>query len=156
MIWTTIDLWETLFSTVKQMRKLSQYFNFLIIKFVREQKKRLTFFSDRYFPVSLFRLRMCIFAFGAFLGVLLVFVPCLCSGCPPGCECFAVTHTVKCVSRSLLSAPQNIPGHARTVVITGNNIHQIGADSFIEPENVTNIILSNNRWECQYFSVMHM
>lgn len=126
--------------------------HFLSVKFVWEQnrKERLTFFSSCcYFPVGLLGLKMCIFALDVFLGVLLVLVPCRCLGCPPGCECFAVTHTVKCVSRSLLRVPPNIPGHARTVVITGNNIHQIGADSFTEPENVTNIILSNNRWECQ-------
>ncbi|KAF7226040.1 trophoblast glycoprotein [Nothobranchius furzeri] len=87
---------------------------------------------------------MCIFATRLFLGVLFC-APYQCSGCPLGCECFAVTHTVKCVSKSLLRVPQNIPGYARTVVITGNNIHQIGAESFSELENVTNVILSNNR-----------
>uniref|UniRef100_A0A3Q3BD58 Trophoblast glycoprotein 1a n=1 Tax=Kryptolebias marmoratus TaxID=37003 RepID=A0A3Q3BD58_KRYMA len=88
---------------------------------------------------------MCIFALFVFCGVLLVRAPCWCLGCPLGCECFAVTHTVKCVSKSLLRVPQHVPGYARTVIITGNNIHQIRADSFTEPENVTNIILSNNR-----------
>ncbi|XP_008292348.1 trophoblast glycoprotein-like [Stegastes partitus] len=87
---------------------------------------------------------MCIFPVLAFLGIFLC-APHQCSECPSGCECFAVTRTVKCVSKALLSVPQNIPGYARTVIITGNNIHQIGPGSFTELENVTNIILSNNR-----------
>ncbi|KAF7660072.1 hypothetical protein LDENG_00288530 [Lucifuga dentata] len=44
-----------------------------------------------------------------------------------------------------MSVPQSLPGYARTVIITGNNIQRIGPDSFTELENVTNIILSNNR-----------
>uniref|UniRef100_A0A8D2ZJT5 Trophoblast glycoprotein 1a n=1 Tax=Scophthalmus maximus TaxID=52904 RepID=A0A8D2ZJT5_SCOMX len=87
---------------------------------------------------------MCIFAVRAFLGILLC-APCLCSECPFGCECFAVTGTAKCVSTDLLTVPQSIPGYARTVIITGNNIQQIAPESFTEMENVTNIILSNNR-----------
>ncbi|XP_073341739.1 trophoblast glycoprotein-like [Pagrus major] len=87
---------------------------------------------------------MCVFALRVFLGVLLC-APYLCSECPFGCECFAVTRTVKCVSKDLLAVPQSVPGYARTVFITGNNIHLIGPDSFAELENVTNIILSNNR-----------
>ncbi|XP_051263125.1 trophoblast glycoprotein-like [Dicentrarchus labrax] len=87
---------------------------------------------------------MCVFAVRVFLGILLC-APYQCLECPFGCECFAVTRTVKCVSEDLLTVPQSIPGYARTVIITGNNIHQIGPDSFAELENVTNIILSNNR-----------
>ncbi|XP_019946588.1 trophoblast glycoprotein-like [Paralichthys olivaceus] len=87
---------------------------------------------------------MCTFAVCAFLGILL-FAPYQCLECPFGCECFAVTRTVKCVSKDLLSVPQSIPGYTRTVYITGNNIHQIAPDSFTEMENVTNIVLSNNR-----------
>uniref|UniRef100_A0A3B3DE24 Trophoblast glycoprotein 1a n=1 Tax=Oryzias melastigma TaxID=30732 RepID=A0A3B3DE24_ORYME len=67
------------------------------------------------------------------------------SGCPLSCECFAVTSSVKCVSKSLLTVPKNIPGYARTLIFTGNHLHQIGPDSFTELKNVTNIILSNNR-----------
>lgn len=87
---------------------------------------------------------MCVFAVRVFLGILLC-AQYRCLGCPLGCECFAVTRTVKCVSKDLLAVPQSIPGYARTVIITGNNINQIGPDSFTELENVTNIILSNNR-----------
>ncbi|XP_037641886.1 trophoblast glycoprotein-like [Sebastes umbrosus] len=87
---------------------------------------------------------MCAFAVRVFLGILLC-APYQCSECPFGCECFAVTRTVKCVSKDLLTVPQSIPGFAQTVIVTGNNIHQIGPDSFTELENVTNIILSNNR-----------
>ncbi|XP_023275469.1 trophoblast glycoprotein-like [Seriola lalandi dorsalis] len=87
---------------------------------------------------------MCIFAVRVFLGILLC-APYQCLECPFGCECFAVTRTVKCVSKDLLTVPQSVPGYARTVIITGNNIHQIAPDSFTEMENVTNIILSNNR-----------
>lgn len=87
---------------------------------------------------------MCVFALRVFLGILLC-APHQCLECPVGCECFAVTRTVKCVSKDLLTVPQSAPGYARTVVITGNNMHQIAADSFTEMENVTNIILSNNR-----------
>ncbi|XP_072250676.1 trophoblast glycoprotein-like [Leuresthes tenuis] len=87
---------------------------------------------------------MCIFAVLVFLGVLF-FAPYRCLECPFGCECFAVTRTVKCVSKALLNVPQDIPGYARTIIITGNDIHQIGPDSFTELGNVTNIILSNNR-----------
>lgn len=95
-----------------------------------------------------YNLEMCISAVcSVFLGILL-YTPCQCSACPFGCECFAVTRTVKCVSKDLLMVPQIIPGYAKTVIVTGNNIHQIGPDSFTELENVTNIILSNNRWEC--------
>uniref|UniRef100_A0A672ZN87 Trophoblast glycoprotein-like n=1 Tax=Sphaeramia orbicularis TaxID=375764 RepID=A0A672ZN87_9TELE len=68
-----------------------------------------------------------------------------CLECPFGCECFAITRTVKCVSKDLYTVPQSIPGYARTVIITGNNIQRIGPESFTELENVTNIILSNNR-----------
>ncbi|XP_021166202.2 trophoblast glycoprotein-like [Fundulus heteroclitus] len=88
---------------------------------------------------------MCIFSACVFLGVLLLFAPCRCSECPLACECFAVTHTVKCVSVDLLAVPDNIPGYTRNVIITGNNIHQVGPDPFTELQNVTNIILSNNR-----------
>ncbi|XP_034031059.1 trophoblast glycoprotein-like [Thalassophryne amazonica] len=87
---------------------------------------------------------MCIFALRVFLGALLCALY-RCSECPSGCECFTVTRTVKCVSKDLLSVPERIAGYARTVVITGNNIRQIGPDSFPELENLTNIILSNNR-----------
>ncbi|XP_044216267.1 trophoblast glycoprotein-like [Thunnus albacares] len=88
---------------------------------------------------------MCISAVrSVFLGVLL-YAPYQCLECPFGCKCFAVTRTVKCVSKDLLTVPQLIPGYAKTFIITGNNIHQIGPDSFTELENVTNIILSNNR-----------
>ncbi|XP_076592456.1 trophoblast glycoprotein-like [Chaetodon auriga] len=87
---------------------------------------------------------MYVFAARVFLGVLLC-APYQCLECPFGCECFTVTRTVKCVSKDLLTVPQSIPGYARTVIITGNNIHQIGPDCFAELENVTNIILSNNR-----------
>uniref|UniRef100_A0A3Q1JN26 LRRCT domain-containing protein n=1 Tax=Anabas testudineus TaxID=64144 RepID=A0A3Q1JN26_ANATE len=68
-----------------------------------------------------------------------------CLECPFGCECFAVTRILKCVANDLLTVPRSIPGYTRTVIITGNNIHQIAPDSFSDPENVTNIILSNNR-----------
>ncbi|XP_040900583.1 trophoblast glycoprotein-like [Toxotes jaculatrix] len=87
---------------------------------------------------------MCIFVVRVFLGILLC-APHQCLGCPFGCECFAVTRTVKCISKDLRTVPQSIPGYARTAIITGNNIHQIAPDSFTEMENVTNIILSNNR-----------
>ncbi|XP_078109454.1 trophoblast glycoprotein-like [Sander vitreus] len=87
---------------------------------------------------------MCAFAVRVFLGILLC-APYHCLECPFGCECFAVTRTVKCVSKDLLTVPQSIPGYAKTVIITGNNIHRIGPHSFTELENVTNIILSNNR-----------
>ncbi|KAM4633812.1 trophoblast glycoprotein-like [Polymixia lowei] len=89
-------------------------------------------------------LDMCSFAIRVFLASLLC-APYQCLECPFGCECFAAARTVKCISKDLRSVPQNIPGYARTVIITGNNIHQIGPDSFTELENVTNIILSNNR-----------
>nr|XP_040020086.1 trophoblast glycoprotein-like isoform X1 [Gasterosteus aculeatus aculeatus] len=86
---------------------------------------------------------MCFFAVWVFLGILLC-TPSQCLECPFGCECFAVTRTVKCVSKEILTVPQSIPGYAKAVIITGNNIHQIGPDSFTKMENVTNIILSNN------------
>ncbi|XP_054898150.1 trophoblast glycoprotein-like [Poeciliopsis prolifica] len=88
---------------------------------------------------------MCLLAACVFLGVVLLLAAYQCSACPLGCECCAVTHTVKCVSKDLLVVPQNIPGYTRSVVITGNNIHQVGPDSFTELQNVTNVILSNNR-----------
>lgn len=88
---------------------------------------------------------MCVFfTVGLFLGILFC-ASYQCLECPVSCECFAITRTVKCVSKDLHVVPQNIPGYVRTVVITGNNIDQIGSDSFVELKNVTNIILSNNR-----------
>ncbi|XP_037309578.2 trophoblast glycoprotein-like [Pungitius pungitius] len=87
---------------------------------------------------------MCFFALWVFLGILLC-APFQCLECPFGCECFAVTHTVRCVSKEIITVPQSIPGYAKAVIITGNNIHQIGPDSFTKMENVTKIILSNNR-----------
>ncbi|CAJ1061550.1 trophoblast glycoprotein-like [Xyrichtys novacula] len=87
---------------------------------------------------------MCVFTFLVFLGILLC-APYQCSGCPLGCECFSVTRTVKCVSTDLHTVPQSIPGYSKTVIVTGNDINQIGPDSFSDLENVTNIILSNNR-----------
>ncbi|KAL7392880.1 hypothetical protein ABVT39_003216 [Epinephelus coioides] len=87
---------------------------------------------------------MCVFAVWVFLGILLC-APYQCLECPFGCECFAVTRTVKCISKDLLTVPQSIPGYAKTVIITGNDIHHIGPDSFTELGNVSNIILSNNR-----------
>ncbi|XP_049587272.1 trophoblast glycoprotein isoform X2 [Syngnathus scovelli] len=87
---------------------------------------------------------MCISAVCVFFGLLFC-VRSLCLGCPGGCECFAVTHAVKCISKDLLMVPQMIPGYAKTVVITGNNIYKIGPDSFTELENISKVILSNNR-----------
>ncbi|XP_053183575.1 trophoblast glycoprotein-like [Scomber japonicus] len=88
---------------------------------------------------------MCISAVrSVFLGVLL-YAPYQCLGCPYGCECFTVTRTVRCDSKDLTTVPQMIPGYAKTVIITGNNIQQTGPDSFTELANVTNMILSNNR-----------
>lgn len=88
---------------------------------------------------------MCVFfTVGLFLGILFC-APYQCLECPVSCECFAITRTVKCVLEDLHVVPQSIPGYVRTVVITGNNIYQIGSDSFVELKNVTNIILSNNR-----------
>lgn len=84
------------------------------------------------------------FAVWVFLGILLC-APYQSLECPFSCECFAVTRTVKCVSKDLHMVPQSIPGYAKTVIVAENNIHQIGPDSFIDLENVTNIILSNNR-----------
>ncbi|XP_061633185.1 trophoblast glycoprotein-like [Phyllopteryx taeniolatus] len=86
---------------------------------------------------------MCISAAWVLLGLLFC-AQSQCSECPSGCECFAVTRTVKCVSKDLLMVPQIIPGYAKTVIITGNTIHKIGPDSFTELENVSNVILSNN------------
>ncbi|KAM9852147.1 trophoblast glycoprotein-like [Aulostomus maculatus] len=86
---------------------------------------------------------MCVSAVRVLLGILLC-AQYQCLDCPLGCECFAITRSVKCVSKDLLTVPQNIPGYVRTVIITGNNIHGVGSDSFTELENVTNIILSNN------------
>lgn len=88
---------------------------------------------------------MCILAACVFLGGVLFITPYQCFECPFGCECFAVTHTVKCVSKDLLTVPQNIPRFTRNVVITGNNIRKIGPHSFTELQNVTNVILSKNR-----------
>ncbi|XP_054478386.1 trophoblast glycoprotein-like [Anoplopoma fimbria] len=87
---------------------------------------------------------MCVFALRVFLGILLC-APYQFLECPLGCECFAVTRTVKNVSKDLLTVPQSVRGYAKTVIITGNNITKIGPDSFTEMENVTNIILSNKR-----------
>lgn len=87
---------------------------------------------------------MCVFAVRVFLGFLLC-SPYQCLDCPFACECFAITRILKCVSKDLHMVPQRIPEYTRTVIITGNNIHQIAPDSFTELENVTNIILSNNR-----------
>uniref|UniRef100_H2U9Y0 Trophoblast glycoprotein-like n=1 Tax=Takifugu rubripes TaxID=31033 RepID=H2U9Y0_TAKRU len=87
---------------------------------------------------------MSVFVFRVFLGILLC-SPCRCLECPFGCECFAVTRTVKCISSNLQAVPQSVPGYTRTLIITGNHISQIGPDSFAELTNVTSIILSNNR-----------
>ncbi|XP_076016941.1 trophoblast glycoprotein-like [Genypterus blacodes] len=87
---------------------------------------------------------MCVLAISVFLGLVLC-APCQCLECPLGCECFAATRTVMCVSKDLLTVPQSAPPYARTVVITGNDIRRVGPESFIELENVTNVILSNNR-----------
>ncbi|KAG7270914.1 hypothetical protein CRUP_000273 [Coryphaenoides rupestris] len=62
-----------------------------------------------------------------------------------GKYCSAATSTVECVSTDLQSVPLSIPGYARTLLITGNHIHQLGPHSFPQLENVTNICLSNNR-----------
>lgn len=79
-----------------------------------------------------------------FLGVLF-FAAHHCSECPGRCECFAVTRTVKCISENIHVVPQSFPRYVKTLIITGNNIHWIGADSFVELENVTDIIFNNNR-----------
>nr|XP_057940384.1 trophoblast glycoprotein-like [Doryrhamphus excisus] len=86
---------------------------------------------------------MCISAVCLLMGLLFC-AQYRCSACPGSCECFVVTRTVKCMSKDLLTVPQGIPGYARTVIITGNNIHKIGPHSFAELENVSNVILSNN------------
>uniref|UniRef100_A0A3B3ZBD8 LRRCT domain-containing protein n=1 Tax=Periophthalmus magnuspinnatus TaxID=409849 RepID=A0A3B3ZBD8_9GOBI len=86
---------------------------------------------------------MYVFVFFVFLGILLC-GPGQCLDCPLGCECFALTRTVKCISADLLTLPRSIPGYARTIIITGNNLQRIESDSFTELDNVTNIILNNN------------
>ncbi|XP_061807617.1 trophoblast glycoprotein-like [Nerophis lumbriciformis] len=87
---------------------------------------------------------MCNPALYVLLG-LLFYAQYRCWECPGSCECFAVTRTVKCIFEDLPSVPQKgIPGYARTLIITGNNIYRIGADSFAELENVSNVMLSNN------------
>ncbi|XP_077384414.1 trophoblast glycoprotein-like [Festucalex cinctus] len=86
---------------------------------------------------------MCISAVWMLLGLLFC-AHSQCSECPGGCECFAVTRTVKCVSKDLLMVPQIIPGYAKTVIITGNTIPRIGPDSFTELANVSNVILRDN------------
>ncbi|XP_020792846.2 trophoblast glycoprotein-like [Boleophthalmus pectinirostris] len=88
-------------------------------------------------------LKMYIFVLFVFLGILLC-GPGQCLECPLGCECFALTRAVKCVSADLSILPRNIPGYARTIIITGNNLQRIESDSFTELDNVTNIILNNN------------
>uniref|UniRef100_A0A4W5L9X4 LRRNT domain-containing protein n=1 Tax=Hucho hucho TaxID=62062 RepID=A0A4W5L9X4_9TELE len=75
----------------------------------------------------------------------LLCAPHQCLECPSGCQCFAGTRTVKCVSKDLRAIPQDIPGYTRNVIITGNNIFRIGSETFQELKNVTTIILSNNR-----------
>ncbi|XP_028327589.1 trophoblast glycoprotein-like [Gouania willdenowi] len=87
---------------------------------------------------------MVVFALCVFWGFLFS-TPGQCSVCPPGCECFEVTQTLECVSSDLHLVPQDIPGYVRTAIITGNNIHQIGPNSFAQQENVTNLVLNNNR-----------
>ncbi|KAM8825961.1 trophoblast glycoprotein-like [Synchiropus picturatus] len=77
--------------------------------------------------------------------LLLFCAQCRSSPCPAGCECFTVTRTVKCVSQNLVSVPRGIPGYARTVVITGNSVARVSADSLTELGNVSNLILSSNR-----------
>ncbi|XP_057684307.1 trophoblast glycoprotein a [Corythoichthys intestinalis] len=67
------------------------------------------------------------------------------ASCPPGCECSEAAHTVKCVAKELRSVPLGIPGYARNLFITGNQIMRIGPESFKGLENVTNLSLSNNR-----------
>jgi len=80
------------------------------------------------------------------LPVFLFFpAPSACLECPPGCRCSAATSTVECVSTDLHSVPLSLPGYARTLLITGNHIHQLGLHSFPQLENVTNVCLSNNR-----------
>ncbi|KAJ3598330.1 hypothetical protein NHX12_001841 [Muraenolepis orangiensis] len=85
---------------------------------------------------------MHMFAFCVFLSFLALFQ---CTECPLGCQCSAATNTVRCVSKDLRSVPLSIPGYARTLVVTGNHIHRIGAGSFPELENLTNVCLSDNR-----------
>lgn len=67
------------------------------------------------------------------------------SSCPPPCECSEAAHTVKCVSRELRDIPGGIPGYARNLFITGNQLSRIGPGSFRGLENVTTLSLSNNR-----------
>lgn len=100
--------------------------------------------SPRLTRFSIYRQEMRVFAFRVFLGILLC-APCRCLECPLGCECYAVTRAVKCISSNLQAVPQSVPGYARSVIITGNPISQIGPDSFAELANVTSVILSNNR-----------
>lgn len=65
--------------------------------------------------------------------------------CPPRCECSEAAHTVKCVGKELRSVPSGIPGYARNLFITGNQIRRIGPEAFQGLDNVTNLSLSNNR-----------
>ncbi|CAL8354989.1 unnamed protein product [Arctogadus glacialis] len=83
--------------------------------------------------------------FTSFFLLFFFVTPNQCVPCHFGCTCFAATNTVRCVSKDLRAVPLSIPGYARTLIVTGNNIPQIGPDSFPELENVTNICLSNNR-----------
>ncbi|XP_067281447.1 trophoblast glycoprotein a [Pseudorasbora parva] len=67
------------------------------------------------------------------------------SVCPAGCECSEAALTVKCVSKDLRHIPTGIPSYTRNLFIIGNNISQIGPESFQALDNVTNLSLSNNR-----------
>lgn len=87
---------------------------------------------------------MCVFALRVFLGILLC-APCPCSSeCPAGCECSAAARAVRCVSADLGAVPRGVPGYARTVVVTGDRIRQIGPGSLAGLANVTDVGLSNN------------
>ncbi|XP_036414332.1 trophoblast glycoprotein-like [Colossoma macropomum] len=77
------------------------------------------------------------------LCVLLCVCAC-CAECVAGCECVKDTHTVRCVSASLSCVPPTLPKNTLSLVIRGDQIHQIHQNSFSGAENVSTLELTND------------
>ena len=66
-----------------------------------------------------------------------------CDGCPDVCLC--ATQTVKCQNRDLDSIPQPLPDNTKSLFVTGNNITNIGVESFpTRLELLTDLYLNGN------------
>uniref|UniRef100_A0A3B4DDX3 LRRCT domain-containing protein n=1 Tax=Pygocentrus nattereri TaxID=42514 RepID=A0A3B4DDX3_PYGNA len=81
---------------------------------------------------------------GLWCGVVFQELCACCAECAVGCQCMEDTHSVRCVSASLSRIPPALPKNTLSLVIRGDQIHQIHQNCFNGMENISTLELTNN------------